>query len=960
MFKEHPFVRDKILEILNQLGWEILDIQEANELRDGTSGLVLKPVLTKKLKELNPGIIDSDKKTEEIIKRLKAVRENVSGNEETLSFLRGQKTIYLDREKREVNVRFLDFENPENNLFQAVKELVFLGDKFVRFDIVLFINGVPVGLVETKGPKVEEPIEEAFAQIGRYHREAPEFLKLVQFYGLSEGVSLFYGATWSLIKKNLYQWKGENFEGACQEFFAPKRILSILEDYTIFFRQDEKITKIILKPHQLRAVEKLIQRVKEGKKKHGLIWHTQGSGKTLTMIVAAQKLRKLAPLENPTILVLVDRVELEDQMVRNLEASGFLEIYRAESIQHLQEMLSKDTRGLIVSTIQKFKEAPQNLNNRENIIILVDEAHRSQEGSLGNYLRRALPNAFYFGFTGTPIDKGRVGQGTFVTFGRDDQPQGGYTDKYSIVESIADKTTVPLYYTLAEQDLRVNKKLLEKEFLEVAEKEGVTSIESLNKILEKAVRLREFLKSPQRIKKICQFVARHFQESVEPLGFKAFLVAVDREACALYKKELDNYLPADYSKVVYSQNQRDSNLLRQYYLNESDEKRLKIDFKSPEKLPKIFIVTAKLLTGYDAPILYCMYLDKPMKDHALLQAIARINRPLEDKRVNRKTAGLIVDFVGVFENLKRALSFDSKTIEGAVTNISQLKQLFAEEMGKMSPYIELAIKAEQEKSIDRIIEYFTPKKKRRDFIRSFKKIQDLYEIISPDKFLGPYLEDYNGLVSLYKILINAFGREEVDKKLLRKTKELVRKYTKATGFQTIPVYIIDEHILERVRKEKTSDKVKVIGVVKSITIYIDKNKTEQPYLIPLGELVEALLEKFRTQQIGAKMALEELLKLASNIEESKRIQHGLNLDVTEFTIYWILEQFEVEKENLTDLAKRVAEKIKNHPFWVDNPKEERNLRLKLYSTLEEYEEKMIDIVNKILDTLRRAKYENKN
>ena len=199
----------------------------------------------------------------------------------------------------------------------------------------------------------------------------------------------------------------------------------------------------------------------------------------------------------------------------------------------------------------------------------------------------------------------------------------------------------------------------------MAEAEGVSDIEELNKVLERAVTLRNMMKNPQRVDDVAQFVAKHFRETIEPMGYKAFLVAVDREACALYKEALDKHLPAEYSEVVIStQGKKDSERLRKFKLTEDEEKDIRKRFRKPDEQPKILIVTEKLLTGFDAPILYCMYLDKPMRDHVLLQAIARVNRPYEDEEGRRKTCGFVLDFVGIFDNLEKALAFDSQDVAG--------------------------------------------------------------------------------------------------------------------------------------------------------------------------------------------------------------------------------------------------------------------------------------------------------
>jgi hypothetical protein len=306
---------------------------------------------------------------------------------------------------------------------------------------------------------------------------------------------------------------------------AYEYLLRLVRDYVIFFRADDQVHKFVLRPHQIRAAERIVQRVQawetsevsktsEVWHRTGLIWHTQGSGKTLTLMVAAHKLRRLPLLENPTLLIVVDRQELETQMVQNLEAFGFPAVVRAESRRHLQELLASDYRGLIVTLIHKFDRIPKNLNTRRNLVALIDEAHRSQEGDLAIYMRAALPNAFYFGFTGTPIDRGKIGRGTFETFGKPDP--AGYQDKYGIDESIEDGTTVPLYYTLTPSELRLDRPTLENEFFRVVEEAGVASIEELNRILDKADKLKAVLKAPNRVDKIAAHVARHYRENVEP------------------------------------------------------------------------------------------------------------------------------------------------------------------------------------------------------------------------------------------------------------------------------------------------------------------------------------------------------------------------------------------------------------------------------------------------------------
>jgi type I restriction enzyme R subunit len=955
MVKEFKAVRDPMLRYLAEIGWEYIEPIECNEMRGGTSGLFLNPILKQKLKELNKGIIEDEQQVIEVIKKLENQRANIQGNRELLDFLRGEKTIYVEKEKRELHIRLIDFENPENNVFHVTKELEFVDIKQGRADIVLFINGIPVIVIETKSPTIDDPIEEAFAQVRRYHEEIPEFMKIVQIFSLSDGIELRYGSVWNLRRKDLYRWKIKriSLEELTKTFFDKKTILDLISDYIVFYSQDDELFKFILKQHQIRAVEKIIERALEKGKDCGLIWHTQGSGKTLTMIIAANKLRKLTSLEKPTIIIVVDRRELEAQMKTNLKAFGF-EPEVAESRIHLQKLLKTDYRGLIVTTIHKFEGIDEKINLRSNIFVFIDEAHRSQEGHLGNYMRGALPNAKYIGFTGTPIDRSAIGKGTFKNFGKYDPK--GYLDKYSIKESIEDGTTVPLFYTLAPQELRLDKELLEKEFFDLVEREGIASIEQLNKLLDEAVRIKEFLKSPKRINTIAKFIAEHFKESVEPLGFKAFIVAVDREACALYKEALDKYLPKEYSEVVYTRNQKDDALLKKYHRDPDWERKIRRVFKSSDKLPKILIVTEKLLTGYDAPILYCIYLDKPMKDHTLLQAIARVNRPY-DSFNKKKDAGIIVDFVGIFDNLKKALAFDSDTIEGAVADFDVLKKRFVELINKAQPYLKLMKGEIDDKTISKISERFSDPKERKKYSKLFKEIQSIYEILSPEIFLRKYLDDYKRLIKLYKLIQNIFRpkKEELYKDLLGKTRILVRKSVDLDGLvESLPVYRIDSKIVKVLEDDKSPDKTKIANLHRSITIHIQKNIKREPFLYSLGERAEEIIKRFEEKQIKTKEALEKLSEIAKQIATSEEEKAKIGLKDEEFNIYWTLKDNNVPGD-LTRLAKSLFKTLDENKNWYMNKKVERNLRKKIYKQLLGIVKPnlLTRVVNSILEVHRR-------
>ncbi|MEA1999468.1 MAG: HsdR family type I site-specific deoxyribonuclease, partial [Euryarchaeota archaeon] len=541
------------------LGWEYISPDEALRLRGGKTGFVFRELFITQMQKLNPGFMDH-LLAEELIKGLERIPPSIEGNLIAWEYLKGLKTVFVLNEKRERNVRFIDTENIDRNTFQVTDEFTFTnGSKTIRPDIVFLINGVPVIFAETKAAHKVEGIAEALDQIRRYHRECPELLAILQVYALTHIIRYYYSGTWNTSRKLLFNWKEEvkgDFETLVKAFFDRKRIVRLLTDFILFTRQDDELKKVVLRPHQMRAVDKLIERAVDGEKRRGLIWHTQGSGKTYTMIVTAQKIIENPIFGNPTVIMLVDRNELESQLFGNLAAVGIEHLEVVKRKRHLRELLSNDRRGLIVTMIHKFDGIPEEINTRENIFVLVDEAHRTTGGKLGNYLTGALPNATYIGFTGTPIDKTAYGKGTFIVFGKDDPPYG-YMDKYSIAESIEDETTVPLHYTLAPNELWVDKETLEKEFLDLKDAEGMSDVEELNKVLEKAVTIRNMLKNKERVGKVARYVADHYKECIEPMGYKAFFVAVDREACALYKDELDRHLPKDYSRAVFSPDHND-------------------------------------------------------------------------------------------------------------------------------------------------------------------------------------------------------------------------------------------------------------------------------------------------------------------------------------------------------------------------------------------------------------------
>lgn len=951
---ERATVQNPLVEYVQEIGWAFISPDQALTLRRGESGTLFYQTLRDKLISLNPGVVTVSN-VDDVIARIESVRNNIEGNAEVLAWLRGERSVYVASERRQRNVTLIDFAHPAENVFQVTDEWQYTNGKYRnRADVVFVINGIPVALVETKSAVKKDGIEEGLAQIRRYHRETPELVTAPQIFDVTHLVDFYYGVTWSLDRKSLFNWKDEekgNFERKVKRFFARERFLRFLESWIVFYKKDDELRKIVLRQHQTRAVEKVVERALDPDKRTGLIWHTQGSGKTFTMIKAADLILRHPAFEKPTVILLVDRNELESQLFANLAAYGLApEIARSK--QHLRELLRSDYRGLIVSMIHKFDKADADLCTRENVFVLVDEAHRTTSGDLGNYLVAALPNATMIGFTGTPIDRIAYGKGTFKVFGKDDEK--GYLDKYSIAESIEDGTTLPLNYTLAPNDIRVPREQLEKEFLDLAEAQGISDIEELNKILDRAVNLKTFLKAADRVERVARFVAQHFRENVEPLGYKAFLVAVDREACALYKEALDRYLPSEYSTVVYTSAHNDNEVLAQFKLSEDEEKRVRRAFIKRDSLPKILIVTEKLLTGFDAPVLYCMYLDKPMRDHTLLQAIARVNRPYEDEEGIKKPAGYVLDFVGIFEKLESALAFDSDVVGSAIQNIDVLKTRFAVLMEQARPFLELCAGPIDDKAVERAIEGFEDKERREGFYKLFQELETLYEIISPDVFLRPYIEDYGKLSALYQIVVNAFSKKvALIRDLMKKTEDLVKRSAIGTGLDAVmkPVRI-DENTLNALKSSDSGEPPKVINLGRSLIGTISEEAEQQPYLIPISERTEAILEAYDDRQLSTQSALEQLARLMEEYLQAKREREKTGFDGNTFALFWLVKQ--AGADDPVGLAPKLEAAFRKYPNYRDNVDEERELKAELYKLVLPAvgKEAMVTVVKRMLELPR--------
>ena len=945
---EHKTVQARILAYAQEIGWRYVPRADAEarrgfdpdaataEERARKASLYFGDLLHAQVRAFNPKYKDAEGALMGEFQRLCA---DIYGNRDFLQALRNQRKFFCAEENRELDLVLIDYGDltrPRaqwHNVYEVTEEFYTHNGKYgTREDVVFLINGIPVEVIECKNASKDEAIALGVDQIRRYHEETPEVMVPEMLFTATEAIGFAYGVTWNTVRRNIFRWKHEeigNLEAKVKSFCAVPHLLRVLKDFILFAEKEEELQKYVLHQHQTAAVDKVVARALDSKRSRGLVWHTQGSGKTYTMIKAAELLFRAGEARKPTILLMIDRNELEDQMLKNLAAVGLGNVAHADRMATLNKLLDErrqDYRGIVVTMIHKFRDMPANLNSRRNIFVLIDEAHRTTGGDLGNYLMAGLPNASYIGFTGTPVDKTAYGKGTFKTFGCEDDQ--GYLHKYSIAESIEDGTTLPLYYNLAPNEMLVPHEIMEKEFLALAETEGIADIEELNKILERAVNLKNFLKGKDRVPKVARFVADHFRQNVEPLGYKAFLVAVDREACVFYKEALDRILPPEYSEIVFTGNNNDSVRLKKWHLDGKKEKQIRKNFTKVDEWPKILIVTEKLLTGFDAPILYAMYLDKPMRDHTLLQAIARVNRPYENEAAEMvKPHGFVLDFVGIFDKLEKALAFDSDEINAIVKDIGLLKQLFKAKMEtKAPPYLGLITRKFDDKDVDNLIEHFRDKERRKEFFKEYKEIEMLYEIISPDAFLRPFINGYTTLASIYAVVRNAYGKKVyVDRAFQKKTNELVQKHVGTVMASEPPkdYLAIDKSTLDAIKQRAEGKATKVINLVKAIEKAAEEN-SDDPFLVALAERAKAVQEGFEDRQTSTAEALAALFSEIEKNEQRKKDQAAKGMDALTYFVLCKLTDDGIP--NPEQVSRKVAEAFTKFPNWQRSEAELRELR----------------------------------
>ena len=954
-----------------EIGWTPITPEDARAIRGGEAGTFFRDVLEAKLTAFNPWL--SSAAVRSIVETLDAIPATIEGNRELLSWLRGERSWNDEDEKRHRPVTLIDFDHPTENDFHVTWEWKIKSPgraKGNRADVMFVINGIPVVIVEHKNPKDGGAIERGIKQLRRYELETPELLATTQLFNVTHLLDYWYGVTWNANRRDMARWKQapeETYRFAVQAFFEPTDFLRTLQHWILFYVQDGETRKSVLRQHQRRAIDAILERCADATKTRGLIWHTQGSGKTFTLLTAARQiLEDKARFANATVILVVDRTELEGQLKGWVERllgemqQQDIAVTRVKNKAELQSLLDADYRGLIVSMIHKFEAIRKDSCLRENVYVFIDEAHRSVAKELGTYLMAAVPKATIIGFTGTPIARTSQGEGTFKIFGTQDEQ--GYLDKYSIAESIADETTLPIKHVMAPSEMTVPAERLDKEFFGLAESEGVTDVEELNRVLDRAVGLRTFLTADDRIEKVAAFIAEHFRENVLPLGYKAFVVGVNREACAKYKKALDKHLPPEWSAPVYTENAADAvdrPLVAELQLSDEAEESVRQLFKKPAEDPKILIVTDKLLTGYDAPPLYCLYLDKPMRDHVLLQSIARVNRPYVDANGIPKRVGLVMDFVGVLRELKKALQFDSSDVSGVIEDLDVLLQDFLQRILQASKdYLEVETQGTPDERLERLVfGRFLAPESRKAFFESYKEIEALWEILSPSPELRDHIATYKQLSQLYAAVRNAYA-EKIGfvADLAYKTRRLIEENAEQHGLGRLTKSVtFDVSTLQSLRGQDGSDEGKVFNLVRGLQGEIDDEPETAPVLQPLKDRADRILKDLEERKINGLAAMDLLAALAAEKEAAMNAAKASGLSTRSFAVAWLLRDDPaikgagIDAESLAREAESLLGRFSNAGVNAD---EQRRLRAAMYKPLltltTEERARVVDAVIQIL------------
>ena len=812
-------------------------------------------------------------------------------------------------------VRFLDFDEPERNEWVVTRQYRVQGlKKLIIPDIVVFVNGLPLVVIECKSPTIGDGWKaEAVKQLRRYQEAdghwrqqgAPKLFETAQILVGTCRERAVYG-TVGTPQRYFLEWKepyplssGElaaklGREPAAQDILLygllePSNLLDIVRNFVVFEAEGGRTVRKLARYKQFMAVNKAMQRIRTARKssgRGGVIWHTQGSGKSLTMLWLALKLRRDAAQQQPAIVIVTDRTKLDSQIAGLFSACGFPNPERATSVRDLRRMLEHPTGKTVMTTIQKFQEleAPSGgaangsvhprLSDAANIFVMVDEAHRSQYRSLAANMRQALPNACFLGFTGTPIDK--QDRSTPRTFGT-------YIDTYSIEHAVQDGATVPIFYESRLAELQIVGQTLDQLFNRVF---ADRSDEERAAIKRRYATEQAIAGAPRRIQAICLNLIEHFTEFISPNRFKAQLVATNRYTAVTYKETLDR-LNGPESAVIMSASNDDEEPLARWHLSKHQQDRLIERFKDRNDPLSILIVCDMLLTGFDAPAEQVMYLDAPLREHGLLQAIARVNRPCGDD----KTYGLVVDYWGVSTRLQEALAIFS------ATDVHRALAPKADELPRLESRHAAAMRffqnIEDKSNLDACVRVLQPEDIRMAFDLAFRRFSQSMDLLLPDPRALRYRGD---LLWLGKIRGAAHARYRDNQLDLsgcgEKVRQLIDSAVIADGIQILvkEVRIFSTEFDEKIDALKTDD-AKASEMEHAIRHEINVRIDENPgFYQSLRARLEEIIKERREERMDAARQLALLKHLREDLKGERTQAQDIGLNPRAFAIYGLLGQ----------------------------------------------------------------------
>lgn len=858
-------------------GWRYV---QADDIPRDYNDVLVDSMVKAALIRLNPCIAEHPAHADTVIYKLRSLISTVQPHDLVTQNERFKKLIFEENsfpfapDGRSVSIRFFDYDDVTQNEFVVTNQWIYpFANGGKRLDIVLLINGFPVIIGEMKSPtRPSVSWVDGAQDIGKYEKSIPQMFVTNIFNFASEGKCFRYGSVcapvtvWGPWYAGIEHQEGTFIDVArsVTSIMNPETVLDLFRYFTLFStdKRNRKI-KVVCRYQQYEGANMIVERVKAGQPKKGLIWHFQGSGKSLLMVFAAMKLRMMKELQSPTVIIVNDRIDMEGQIAGTFTMADVPNLEGVSSCDELEKKLKSDIRKVLITTIFKFEKVTHALNHRDNIIVLVDEAHRTQEGDLGILMRLALPNAFFFGLTGTPISK--LDRNTFRTFGALED-HGGYMSRYSFADSVKDGATLPLHFEPVPVKLHVRQDVLDEEFARLQREAGLTDHQSIK--LAEHVRVEAIIKDPGRIHAVCEHIAQHFMEKINPNGFKGQVVCYDRECCVLYKKELDKLLGEQTSTIVMDTNNDKEDRYKEWRRDRDEEARVLDDFRDPNNPLQLVIVTSKLLTGFDAPILQVMYLDKPMKDHTLLQAICRTNRVYGQD----KSYGLIVDYVGIFDDVAKALSFDDEAARKIITNIDALR-------GKIREFVEKCVqyfpgvdrtRADWEGLME--AQSCLPTDDIKDaFGADYRVLNKAWNALSPDNCLTPFKGDYRWLSKVYdsirpaddsgKLIWAALGS-----KTLQLVHENISVEEKPVSEETIA---LEAELIEKMMDGETDQKRKAKKLEIDLVALIHRHEDDERF-IALGKRVEELRQRVESGLLSSIEFVKSLLDLAKEAAQMER------------------------------------------------------------------------------------------